>query len=83
MSGVANLSRLLRAAFEAALGPTLTAWPSQGKAAIRAGLFPEMPLGVRSPYRAATEADVARVRTLIETQFPEFAIEPESAAARR
>ncbi len=61
-------------AFEAALGSHVTAWPSQGKAAIRAGLFPDMPLGVRSPYRAATEADVARVRTLIETQFPEFGI---------
>ena len=61
------------AAYEAALGPDVTAWASHAKAAVRCVLQPDMPLRVRGPYRPAPEDAVIELRRLIRTEYPEFA----------
>ena len=43
------------------------------KLCVRAGILPEMPLAVRAPYRAGTDDDVAVLRRLIDTRYPELA----------
>ena len=55
--------------------PGLTASPSLAKLAARAGIGPEVPLRVRAPYRAATEDQVASLRDLLRTAYPELLYE--------
>jgi dihydrodipicolinate synthase/N-acetylneuraminate lyase len=55
--------------------PELTASPALAKIATRAGIFPEMPLGVRAPYLAGTEQHVDALRSLIRDRYPELAYE--------
>jgi dihydrodipicolinate synthase/N-acetylneuraminate lyase len=50
----------------------LTASAALAKLCARVGILPEMPLGVRAPYRAGTADDVAVLRTLIDTRYPEL-----------
>jgi dihydrodipicolinate synthase/N-acetylneuraminate lyase len=54
----------------------LTASPALAKLCARVGILPEMPLAVRPPYEAGTERDVAVLRRLIETKYPELAYRP-------
>jgi 4-hydroxy-tetrahydrodipicolinate synthase len=54
----------------------ITASPAIAKIATRAGILPEMPLGVRAPYRAGTEDHVRALRMLIETNYPELLCVP-------
>jgi 4-hydroxy-tetrahydrodipicolinate synthase len=49
-----------------------TASPALAKIATRAGIFSEMPLAVRAPYRAGTEEQVASLRALLEERYPEL-----------
>lgn len=53
--------------------PEITASPALGKIATRAGIFPEMPLAVRGPYRAGEQVHVDRLRRLLEEDFPDLA----------
>lgn len=52
----------------------LTASSALAKICARVGILPEMPLRVRPPYQAGTDEDVARLRKLIETRYPELRI---------
>ena len=52
--------------------PEISASPALAKIAARAGIFGEMPLAVRAPYRAGTLAHVEALKQLVETQFPEL-----------
>ena len=54
----------------------LTASPALAKICARAGILPDMPLRVRAPYHAGTDDDVARLRKLIETTYPDLAYRP-------
>ena len=54
----------------------LTASSALAKLCARVGILPEMPLGVRPPYRAGTEGDVEFLRDLIEKRYPELAYRP-------
>jgi 4-hydroxy-tetrahydrodipicolinate synthase len=54
----------------------LTASSALAKLCARVGILPEMPLRVRAPYRAGTEEDVAALRSLIDTKYPELAWRP-------
>lgn len=53
------------------VGP-VTASPALAKLAARVGIAPEMPLHVRSPYRAATEAQVTALRRLLREGYGEL-----------
>ena len=53
--------------------PEITASPALSKIATRAGIFPEMPLAVRAPYRAGEDRHVAALITLIAERFPALA----------
>jgi dihydrodipicolinate synthase/N-acetylneuraminate lyase len=66
--------------WESLLGP-VTASSALAKICTRAGILPEMPLRVRSPYLAGTEDDVARLRSLLETKYAEL-LEPVGEAIR-
>jgi dihydrodipicolinate synthase/N-acetylneuraminate lyase len=46
--------------------------PALAKIATRAGLFPEMPLAVRGPYRAGTDDLVTALRRLLQERYPEL-----------
>lgn len=50
--------------------PEITASPALGKIATRAGIFPDMPLVVRSPYQSGHDAHVETLRNLIQDRFP-------------
>jgi dihydrodipicolinate synthase/N-acetylneuraminate lyase len=50
----------------------ITGSPALGKIATKAGIFPEMSLTVRHPYQSGTDAHVARLRSLLDEQFPEL-----------
>jgi 4-hydroxy-tetrahydrodipicolinate synthase len=52
--------------------PEISASPALAKIATRAGIFGDMPLAVRAPYREGTERHVAELKQLVETQFPEL-----------
>ncbi|HKG25030.1 MAG TPA: dihydrodipicolinate synthase family protein [Thermomicrobiales bacterium] len=52
-----------------------TASPALAKIATRAGIFPEMPLAVRAPYRAGTAVQVAALRALLEERYRELSYE--------
>jgi 4-hydroxy-tetrahydrodipicolinate synthase len=54
----------------------LTASSALAKLCARVGILPEMPLRVRPPYQAGTEGDVARLRALIDTRYPDLRYEP-------
>jgi dihydrodipicolinate synthase/N-acetylneuraminate lyase len=54
----------------------LTASSALAKLCARVGILPEMPLNVRPPYRAGAEDDVAILRRLIDTKYPELAYRP-------
>ncbi len=58
------------------LTPHLTASAALAKLCARVGILPEMPLHVRSPYRAGTEEDATALRRLIDTKYPELAYRP-------
>jgi len=51
----------------------LTASSALAKLCARVGILPEMPLGVRAPYRAGTESDVKLLQNLIDEKYPELA----------
>lgn len=51
----------------------ITASPALAKIATRAGILPEMPLAVRSPYGAGDERHVAALTQLIAERFPALA----------
>lgn len=61
------------------LGP-LTASSALSKICTRAGILPSMPLRIRPPYLAGTEDDVARLRHLLVTKYPELISAPVGAA---
>jgi 4-hydroxy-tetrahydrodipicolinate synthase len=61
--------------WEKLLGP-LTASSALSKICTRAGILPSMPLRIRAPYLAGTEADVARLRDLLERSYPELVYQP-------
>ena len=69
------LAKGLMAEWETRTGH-LTASAALAKVCARAGILPDMPLHVRAPYRAGTDADVAALRRLIETAYPELAYRP-------
>ena len=50
--------------------PEITASPALAKIATRAGVFAEMPLAVRAPYRAGDASHVAALTQLIAERFP-------------
>jgi len=52
----------------------ITASPALGKIATAAGIWPGMPLAVRPPYQAGTDADVAALRRLVAEAFPEMVV---------
>lgn len=52
--------------------PEISASPALAKIATRAGIFPDMPLTVRAPYREGTDGHVAALKQLVETHFPEL-----------
>jgi 4-hydroxy-tetrahydrodipicolinate synthase len=54
----------------------LTASAALAKLCAKVGILPEMPLGVRPPYRGGTDADVEILRTLIDEKYPELAYRP-------
>jgi hypothetical protein len=54
----------------------ITASPALAKICARVGILPDMPLDVRAPYRAGTEADVEGLRRLIDTTYPELSYRP-------
>ncbi len=54
--------------------PEISASPALGKIATRAGIFPDMPLVVRSPYQSGLDAHVETLRNLIQDRFPSFSI---------
>ncbi len=54
----------------------LTASSALAKLCARVGILPEMPLRVRPPYRGGTEEDVANLRQLISTGYPELIYQP-------
>jgi dihydrodipicolinate synthase/N-acetylneuraminate lyase len=54
----------------------LTASAALAKLCARVGILPEMPLAVRAPYRAGTDADVEILRNLIDEKYPELAYRP-------
>jgi dihydrodipicolinate synthase/N-acetylneuraminate lyase len=64
-----------------AISPEITASPALAKIATRAGIFPEMPLEVRAPYRSGDQAHVDRLRQLLEEEFPQLTYQP--GATRR
>jgi dihydrodipicolinate synthase/N-acetylneuraminate lyase len=49
-----------------------TASPALAKIATRAGIFPEMPLRVREPYRSGTEEHVVQLRDLLRVRYVEM-----------
>jgi dihydrodipicolinate synthase/N-acetylneuraminate lyase len=49
-----------------------TASPALAKIATRAGIFPEIPLGVREPYRSGTEDQVEALRELLRERHAEL-----------
>jgi len=53
--------------------PEVTASPALAKIATRAGIFPEMPLAVRAPYRAGDVSHVSALTQLIAERFPALA----------
>jgi dihydrodipicolinate synthase/N-acetylneuraminate lyase len=55
--------------------PEITASPALAKIATRAGIFPEMPLAVRAPYRGGEEQHVAALKQVIAERFPALASE--------
>ena len=52
--------------------PEITASPALAKIATRAGIFPDLPLAVRAPYRAGEERHVLALKQLIAERFPAF-----------
>jgi 4-hydroxy-tetrahydrodipicolinate synthase len=54
----------------------LTASPALAKICARVGILPEMPLRVCPPYLAGTDQDVAHLRALIQTSYPELVYGP-------
>lgn len=54
----------------------LTASSALAKICARAGILPEMPLRVRAPYGSGSDADVERLRTLIDSRYPELTYRP-------
>jgi dihydrodipicolinate synthase/N-acetylneuraminate lyase len=50
-----------------------TASPALAKIATSAGIFPEMPLSVRGPYRSGTEEQVTALRSLLRQGYQELA----------
>lgn len=71
--------KLLEARFFKAWLPTvgeITASQSFAKIATRCGIAPEMPLRVRAPYQAGTEANVTALRALLDGEFREFRYTP-------
>lgn len=53
--------------------PEITASPALAKIATRAGIFPDMPLDVRAPYRAGEDRHVHALAGLIAERFPSLA----------
>jgi dihydrodipicolinate synthase/N-acetylneuraminate lyase len=49
-----------------------SASPALAKIATRAGIFPEMPLAVRAPYRAGAEDQVVTLRALLAKHYGEL-----------
>ncbi len=43
------------------------------KVATAAGIFPDMPLGIKEPYTSGSERHVAELRDLVQREFPELA----------
>ena len=71
--------KLLEARFFRAWLPTvgeITASQSFAKIATRCGIAPEMPLRVRAPYQAGTEANVSALRALLDGEFRELRYTP-------
>ncbi len=71
--------KLLEARFFKAWLPTvgeITASQSFAKIATRCGIAPEMPLRVRAPYQAGTEANVSALRGLLDGEFRELRYTP-------
>jgi len=57
-----------------ALCPEITASPALAKIATRAGIFPDMPLAARAPYRSGEERHVQELRDLIAEKYPQLAM---------
>lgn len=53
--------------------PEITASPALAKIATSAGIFPNLSLSVRGPYRAGEERHVLALKELIEERFPALA----------
>jgi dihydrodipicolinate synthase/N-acetylneuraminate lyase len=71
--------KLLEARFFQAWLPTVgevSASQSFAKIATRCGIAPEMPLRVRAPYLAGTEAHVEALRALLDGEFTELRYTP-------
>jgi len=71
--------RLLEARFFAAWEPTLgeiSASQAMAKIATHCGIAPAMPLRVRAPYLAGTEAHVTALRELLDGEFAELRYSP-------
>ncbi len=51
----------------------VSASPALAKIATRAGIYSDMPLRVRTPYRSGTQDQVDSLRRLLHERYPELA----------